>query len=49
MNIELSIILPVYNVENYLEKAIETIVEQSLQKTEVIFVNDGSTDGSEKK
>ncbi len=45
----ISIIVPVYNVKNYLDECIKTIVEQSYQNIEIILVNDGSTDGSDKK
>lgn len=41
-----SIILPVYNVERYLDAALVSIKEQTLTDYEVIAVNDGSTDGS---
>ena len=43
----LSVILPVYNVEKYLENCLESIVGQSYDDTEIICVNDGSSDGSE--
>lgn len=42
-----SIIVPVYNIENYLEKCLESLVTQTLEEIEIILVNDGSTDGSE--
>jgi glycosyltransferase involved in cell wall biosynthesis len=42
----LSIIVPVYNVEPYLEKCITSILNQLYQNIEVILVNDGSTDQS---
>lgn len=43
----LSIIIPVYNVEKYLEQCIESIIHQTYRNIEIIFVNDGSTDSSE--
>ena len=39
-----SIIVPIYNVEKYLSKCIESILSQSIKDYEVILVNDGSTD-----
>ena len=41
-----SIILPVYNVEKYLEACLDSIYNQSFQDFEIIAINDGSTDGS---
>lgn len=43
----ISIIVPVYNVEEYLEECLESIRKQTYQNIEVILVNDGSTDGSQ--
>ena len=43
----ISIIVPVYNVENYLEECLESIRKQTYQDIEVILVNDGSTDDSQ--
>lgn len=43
---KVSVIVPVYNVENYVEKCLETLVEQTLEDIEIIVVNDGSTDHS---
>ena len=44
---DLSIIIPVYNAEKYLEKCLLSIQNQLLQNFEVIMVNDGSLDNSE--
>lgn len=44
--IKVSIIIPVYNVERYLRKSIESALNQSLDNIEIIAVNDGSTDNS---
>ncbi len=44
---KVSVIVPVYNVENYIEKCLESLVNQTLQEIEIIVVNDGSTDGSQ--
>ena len=43
----ISIIVPVYNTEKYLEKCIESVLNQSFQDYEIILINDGSTDRSE--
>ena len=43
----LSVIIPVYNVEQYLKRCLDSVVAQSLQEIEIIIVNDGSTDSSE--
>ena len=43
---KLSVIVPVYNVENYLEKCVKSIIEQNIIDFEVILVDDGSTDNS---
>jgi glycosyltransferase involved in cell wall biosynthesis len=43
-----SIIIPVYNVEKYIEKCILSILQQTYKNIEIIIVNDGSTDRSEK-
>lgn len=43
---KISIIIPVYNVEKYLEKCIESLLIQTMNELEFIFVNDGSTDNS---
>lgn len=42
----ISVIVPVYNVEDYLEECLESIQCQTYTDIEVILVNDGSRDGS---
>ena len=44
---KVSIIVPIYNVEGYIEKCLETLINQTLEDIEIILVNDGSTDNSE--
>ncbi|MDE6202605.1 MAG: glycosyltransferase [Lachnospiraceae bacterium] len=41
-----SIIVPIFNVEQYLEKCIKSILNQTMKDLEIILVDDGSTDGS---
>lgn len=43
---KVSVIIPVYNVENYLEEALNSVMEQSFSAIEIICINDGSTDQS---
>ncbi len=45
-DIKVSIILPVYNVENYLRQCLDSVINQTLKEIEIICVNDGSTDDS---
>ena len=44
---KISIIVPIYNVENYLERCLNSLVHQTLQEIEIICVNDGSPDQSQ--
>ncbi|MDE7223420.1 MAG: glycosyltransferase, partial [Acetatifactor sp.] len=44
--IKVSIIIPIYNEEKYLEECLESVIGQSLEEIEIICVNDGSTDSS---
>lgn len=44
----LSVIVPVYNVENYLEKCINSILNQTFSDFELLLIDDGSTDNSGK-
>lgn len=46
MNELISIIVPIYNVEDYLSRCIESILSQTYENLEIILVNDGSTDNS---
>lgn len=48
MNKLVSIIVPVYNVENYVEECIKSIVNQFYKNLEIIIIDDGSTDNSAK-
>lgn len=43
---KISIIVPVYNVEKYLHKCMDSLVNQTFEEIEIITVNDGSTDSS---
>lgn len=47
-NPKVSIIMPVYNTEKYLERALNSAIGQSFRDIEIICINDGSTDGSKK-
>ena len=45
-NPKISLIIPVYNVEKYLRKCLDGVVNQTMRDIEIICINDGSTDGS---
>ena len=44
---KVSVIVPVYNVEKYIDHCLDSLVNQTLQEIEIIVVNDGSTDNSQ--
>ena len=46
MKPKVSVIIPVYNSEKYIEKCINSVLEQDYQEFELILINDGSKDGS---
>ena len=46
MREKISVIVPVYNVETYLPKCVDSIMTQTYQNLEIILINDGSTDTS---
>ena len=45
-NAKISIIVPVYNIEKYIEKSVESLVNQTYKNIEIILIDDGSTDSS---
>ena len=46
--VKVSVIIPIYNSQNYLEECLNSVIQQSLQDLEIICINDGSTDNSAK-
>lgn len=43
---KISIIIPIYNVEKYINKCLDSLINQTLEELEFICINDGSTDNS---
>lgn len=48
ISIKISVLIPVYNAENYLKKCIDSVLNQVYKNLDIIIVNDGSTDSSQK-
>ena len=44
--VKVSVVIPVYNVEKYLDQGIESVLRQTLEDIEIILVNDGSTEAA---
>lgn len=44
--VKISVIIPVYNTEKFLERCLNSVIKQTLKEIEIIVVNDGSTDNS---
>ncbi len=44
--IDVSVIIPVYNVEKFIEECLKSVIVQTLKNIEIIIINDGSTDNS---
>ena len=47
IKVKISVIVPVYNVEEYLRKCLDSLVNQTLEELEILVVNDGSPDNSQ--
>ena len=41
---KISVIIPIYNVENYIEECLDSVINQTLKDIEIILINDGSPD-----
>ena len=48
MNPIISVIIPVYNAEKYIKRCLESVFAQKYTNIEIIVINDGSTDNSDK-
>ena len=48
MNTKISVIVPIYNVEQYLEEMLESLRAQTFDDFDVLMINDGSPDNSDK-
>lgn len=46
MNFKVSVVVPVYNVEKYLHRCVDSLLKQSYKNLEIILINDGSLDSS---
>ena len=46
MDLKVSVIIPVHNVETYLQECLDSVINQTLREIEIICINDGSTDNS---
>ena len=46
-NIKISVIIPIFNMEKYLQECLDTVLSQTLKEIEIICINDGSKDRSE--
>lgn len=44
--VEVSVIIPVYNSENYLDECLDSVINQTFKDIEIICINDGSADKS---
>ncbi len=49
MNPKISVIVPIYNITNYVERCVDSIISQSYKNLEIVLVDDGSEDGSADK
>ncbi|MDD7227217.1 MAG: glycosyltransferase, partial [Firmicutes bacterium] len=47
-DVKLSVIIPMYNVQNYVKECLDSLVNQTFKDMEIIVVDDGSTDDSVK-
>ncbi|HBK6876599.1 TPA: glycosyltransferase family 2 protein, partial [Enterococcus faecium] len=46
MKHKVSVIVPIYNVEKYLRKCVDSLLSQTLKEIEIVLVDDGSPDAS---